>query len=243
MRATVFAAVIGLAALLVAIMDLADVRFPTAADPTVPPSSSTETAGVGGDVNDPGIDEVNGESLCFDQQSRATNCTGEHSIEVISEGDACTEDEVVSYLGGVPSVEILSASPATLDDGACAVALPSGWTGSARGVLATSRGASLRVCSHEAEGKAQVPCSDPHTAEYVGSRSHSSDDPADECMRAAEFYMDRNADEILRDFEVVGQWILQGQERTLSCRVLVRADVVLEDTVRSIGPRALPVQS
>jgi hypothetical protein len=181
------------------------------------------------------------EPTCLDENAETVSCAGHHSYEVVHGATDCTLDEITRYLGGAPSIEVLLVTPEQFDKGMCAVKLPTGWTGLAMDVLSTDNGAALRVCAYPERGEDSAPCSMPHTVESIGAADFSSNDAASACLSATEVYVERNATEILHELNVTGQWVINGTTRELACSVTLRSDGALIDTVRSLGPRALPL--
>ena len=129
---------------------------------------------------------------CLDAKIRVTLCTETHRLEVVSlPGSQCTDEALVTFLGGTPMVDLLVVAPKLmrLSGGgdycvtgpAPGIELAVAWKGSllAVGPMADA----WRRCTSDADNDDRVPCSEPHTGEYMGLRSGSSD-----CVNAFDQY-------------------------------------------------------
>ncbi|MDQ1739464.1 MAG: hypothetical protein QOE53_1116, partial [Pseudonocardiales bacterium] len=128
---------------------------------------------------------------CLGPGMRIIACREAHAFEVIAKPtDTCDAAALVHYLSGAPDLDILITKPQRVSNGPaagfCSVQLPSGVSTvvTARDSLTQGReGDPWRRCTADLSVNDRVPCSVPHTGEYIGLPADSTD-----CVKAFESY-------------------------------------------------------
>jgi hypothetical protein len=184
---------------------------------------------------------------CLDSRRAAVPCTSAHRYEVVAApAPTCAAADAIQYLGGHPARDMLLAAPVTLSlpgqGTVCAIAGPNDETtyATARGALGGEGSARWRRCLDERVADDAVPCSRPHTGEFIGANGVVAPDAA-QCRAAAEVYMGLTLDRVsdrLAVAVVKTQRVNDGRPR---CFIRVLGNDLLTDTLRAIGARALPI--
>jgi hypothetical protein len=151
---------------------------------------------------------------------------------------------MVSFLGGAPSIEVLtpSAGPTEIEANAltgCAVSAPddASRSRSAAGILQGSDGDSWRRCLDD-RIEQEIACSEPHTAEIVFVAAPAAGESLS-CSERAEQYLDASPQRFA--FELaVEQAQVDGKP---GCVVSVLGANLLTASVRSIGTSSLPISA
>jgi hypothetical protein len=172
----------------------------------------------------------------------AVSCDAPHQSEVYSVNSACNMKDLVGYLGGTPDTDVLRSTIAPITvklqgQTVCIVSIPSGaqTSGSVKQVLDTPGGDVWRRCLDNRYGR-EVPCSDPHTDEFVFSGLLSPSESLDCTDRASRYLMATVAG---LSTQLTVRDARQGT--TLQCLVEVLGENVLNSSVRRIGTNALPI--
>lgn len=182
---------------------------------------------------------------CLTAELAGAPCTSLHRYEIVTGGASCTREDLVRHLGGHPAREVLLVAPKTLNlrgRSVCVTVDPGGDTARpAAGVLASSDSARWRRCVDERVGLDNVPCSMPHTGEFVGAEGNAAPDGA-ACRAAAETYMELALDRVSDRLAVAVIPARDVHDQAPRCLVrLLGEGSVLTDTLRRIGVNALPI--
>jgi hypothetical protein len=224
-------------------------RDPSPAGRASDPPVSTAPPSVGdGDPNRRQRDDeaarrpVQGDCLADD--GSLAPCTAVHRYELLgTPGEDCDADAALAHLGGRSDVDVLLVGPeqVALSGGgqACALGDPEGQalTGPLADAFVRGTGARWRWCSDARSGR-DVPCSEPHTAEYVGTAAPAPDLLG--CQAAAEDYLEARFARVADRLTVTVVPAQPGSQRP-TCSVNARGTQVLTDTLRGIGAEALPL--
>jgi hypothetical protein len=180
---------------------------------------------------------------CLDSASRSVSCDVSHQSEVYSTGPACQVSALLAYLGGIADVDVLSPSiqPSSVRYGQtslCVVRIPALVTipMSARDVLVGEAGDVWRRCLISDFANREVPCSQPHTDEFVFSGQLKAGEPLD-CGARATQYLGSEFSNHSDTLTVVSA--TQGQ--LSQCLVQVLGDNWLTRSVRRLGQAAVPI--
>jgi hypothetical protein len=180
---------------------------------------------------------------CFKGGDQNVPCDTAHDVEVYS-ASPCSTESMVSFLGGAPSIEVLtpSAGPNEIDFGGltgCAVSAPDGTSRSrsAAGILQSSDGASWRRCMDD-RTEQEIACSEPHTAEIVFVGVPAAGESLN-CTERAERYLEAQPQRFAFEL-VVEQTEVDGEP---ACVVSVLGANVLTASVRSVGTSNLPISA
>lgn len=175
---------------------------------------------------------------CLAADSSLVPCDAEHASEVYSIGD-CTATSLVTYMGGVPHLDVPRADVAlsTLASDACSAGLVDSILprASLEGAFSSDEAERWRRC-FDRQSARDVDCSLDHTGEYVWDQERSTPDPVD-CPAQASTYVDRSIEAFSRYLEVED---LSTADRAL-CRVSVKGSNILLGSVRNLGTRQLPL--
>lgn len=217
---------------------------PARTDPTGPSSAITATSDgldlTGTEANPAEAAASNTVGTCLGNSLQRTPCGLPHFFEVFS-ASPCTYSELVAFLGGSSSVEVLldggDYKTVTLDGNTvCALAKSAeqGRAGTAKDILQTSRGDDWRRCIDRRINR-QVACSKDHTGEIV----HLADGAAEpNCLQHAEEYMKIPIDRVAPDLSIS----IASIDNIPACVVEARGNNILDASLRSIGTRVLPIK-
>jgi hypothetical protein len=185
---------------------------------------------------------------CLDPSNRSVPCDAAHRYEVVAVPTAaCSSGDAIQYLGGHVARDVLLVPPAVISlpdrRRACVIEDPGKgfYSGTAKGVLRTAASARWRRCADELVDDTTVPCSAPHTAEFVGIDGLTADGAA--CKRAAEAYMGVGIDEVsdrLAVAVVPTRNVADGNPR---CLVRVLGNAILTSTLRDVRAGTLPISA
>ena len=203
--------------------------------PTTERGSTSSAVPVDGDIAESSI------GLCF-VGSGEVPCDTEHEFQVFSEQPCSSRELMVSFLGGSPSIEVLTPSIGPVEKNlegnrACAVHPPPGASvsRSAADILQTTLGDSWRRCLDE-RIEAEVACSVPHTAEVVYIGKPSGGESLD-CQRRAEEYLEAPLRRF--SFQLSVETIEIDDEP--ACALVVLGANELTRSIRGIGTSTLPI--
>ena len=182
---------------------------------------------------------------CLSGDRATVPCDTAHAYEIFAAGSrSCSQQLLVSYLGGVFSLDVLDNQvrmvPINLSGGtACALTAPPGtiMSTTARDVLTTSRGDVFRECIDHVR-EIDVPCSEPHSSEVVYVAVSDSSAEVD-CGSKAAQYMGTDPLQLARDLKVS----LAKRNGQLECQVDVLGHNVLTSSIRRLGTQAVPISS
>ncbi|WP_133753983.1 hypothetical protein ACF3NT_05375 [Naumannella halotolerans] len=105
--------------------------------------------------------------------------------------DGCSIGSATEFLGGTAGIDVLvpEVQVETIGE-TCVLTVPmEAVAGTAAGVLDTDQDAAWRACTNAHAGKLVVPCSEPHTGEFVGWDLSSGSTPLERCNTAAATYL------------------------------------------------------
>ncbi|GAA3574592.1 hypothetical protein GCM10022235_50260 [Kribbella ginsengisoli] len=178
---------------------------------------------------------------CWTVARVVIDCRETHRYEEIPTTAACDQAAVVGYLGGLATLDVLVAHAAVVPGGGCSVDPGRDLSGSAKDVLRSGTAAAWRRCYDGAVHK-NVACSVPHTGEYLatGSLRRASDD---ECQLAALAYLDQTPGNLSDDLVVRPLDVKTGTPDSARCSIDARGNHQLTGSVRSLGPRPVPLAS
>lgn len=194
-------------------------------------STGERTSGSTTPAPDPGV--------CLESQ-QLISCQRPHSVEVIGAGTSCTTSQLVSYLGGSPSVDVLNpdvrVSRGILQGkSVCVLGTPSR-QGSARDALLHAGHGGWRWCVNLKRQQVAIACDQRHDAEVVAVVA--ADGPAPDCFAAAAGYA-------ATSWRALEPSLTARPASLNSKRVCVAealGDNQLTATIRSIGTQALPIE-
>ncbi len=175
---------------------------------------------------------------CLDDRTRVVRCDAPHSREVISVREECNEITLVQYLGGTPRVDIVLPNAYELPppQSACVVNVPdTNATRSVKDVLLSDDDDAWRICIDHRTDRTAIPCSDPHTGEWVLLAPPS--DAAVDCTTAAETYMGAPPQNFAGKLTVLVTRSANGPK----CAISVLGRSLLTGSVRRLGTSSLPV--
>jgi hypothetical protein len=204
-------------------------------------SSAAATAAISGSSNS-GNDAAVGR--CLDTSSRIVSCSSVHEAELFGTGSDCSEAVLLGYLGGQPSLDIVSPliHRFTVQVGAtqfCAVQPASDFppsTSAHRILDDNALGSYWRRCRDDRVGGREVLCSQPHTSEFVYSGVLAASDSLN-CAARATTYLAIDISTDLAQLSVVPA--VQGSMS--ECLVEVRGENHLTGSLRRIGTESLPI--
>ncbi len=193
--------------------------------PSAMPASSSPTSVAG--------------AKCWTSAKVVVDCQETHRYEEIPQVPSCDQGVVTGFLGGVATVDVLVARPASMPGSSCVLDAGHELRGSAKDALQSESGAVWRRCSDRAAGK-NVPCSTVHTGEYVATGNSSrATDPV--CLVAAATYLDQLPGNLVEDLTVRAINVKSGHPDPARCIVEARGNHRLTDSVRNLGSRPVPV--
>lgn len=213
---------------------------------TTPAPSTSPPAEPEPDTRDPGEEApprlARGD--CVTDEASPVPCTAVHRYELVADpGEDCDVDAALAHLGGRPDVDVLLVGPQRLtlpgDREACVLGDPEGevLAGPIADAFVRGAGARWRWCGDARSGR-DVPCSEPHTDEYVGTPEPAPDLAA--CQAAAEAYLGARFARVADRLTVTVSPAPPDLQRP-TCSVSARGTQVLTDTLRGIGAKALPL--
>jgi hypothetical protein len=179
---------------------------------------------------------------CLTGDGAPVSCNAEHALQVVSPpGESCAQEDLVHFLRGVPGIDLLITSPEVLENATasspCIVALPEGVSHAVswKGRLPDDPMAdSWRRCADRDSGDDRVPCSAPHSGEYIGLGPNESD-----CVSAFQRYAQ------IRFEDLAGQLSLSRVqlfgESSQSCLVSVLGANKLSKSIRNLRTGTLPL--
>ena len=186
---------------------------------------------------------------CLSGSGIAVPCDAVHRFEVASEaGSPCMNSALISYLGGDPALDVILVNAEThvVSPNASACVLSSvdnhDRTGSVKDVLTTPDGDQWRRCIDDRLQRKDVPCSVPHTGEYVGFSAGSAPNVA-ACEIAAEKYMATTMPQVSGQLDISALRTVNVNDDLPRCLISVRGDNVLTSSLRRIGANALPLEA
>lgn len=200
------------------------VTDPSSGVPTQPPFAAAAAAGD-----------------CLDLSNRTISCDISHPYEVYALGSTCGTSKLLSYLGGMEGTDVLSPAVHLTQRSfkaapACVVGLPAPSTSSARNILDGEAGDVWRRCLIPDLGNREVPCSQPHTAEFIFSAKLKPGQSLD-CGSKATAYL---GDDISKHFDELS--VVSANEGELSqCLIVVLGQNWLLHSVRHLEANAVPV--
>ena len=235
-------AIVGvIAGVVAAVAGVAAVRGPSVTDPTtndvavpsVEPLTSTPTPTASGNL-------VVGD--CLDNgRLPVSSCDFGHRYEVVAVGE-CSAELLIRYLGGDPGIEILRAAHeelmiASSAQRICVVDDPTADVSirSARDVLTTPTADGWRLCRDSRTSLDELSCAEPHTGEYVKSRTVVGTGPIN-CSVLAEQYMNLKLPRVSNELAVRAIRADTGPD----CLVEVLGNNVLTKSVRNLGTKPVP---
>lgn len=205
---------------------------PSTASPTSTPSPKTAPS-----ENDARRDDAEASAVgsCIAEDA-VVPCDSLHQEQIFADDD-CSPRKLIEYLGGNPDVDVLRPD---LDierrsERECSVPVPNGMNWSAQGMLATDGGTLWRWCRNSVTNQ-DVPCSEAHDAEVISLYPQPREEEL-ECRTDAEAYMDRKWSGVSTDLVLSSM----GHEAGEICVVQPRGNNSLDDSIRRIGTRALPL--
>lgn len=237
----VTATVVGAAATVISVTGENDPSFDTSVSKEESRQPSDEGAAASDNADDPAPSSPVQIGDCLDERLDVLDCSAVHAYEIVAL-ETCDDTAFIRYLGGDPAVDIVRAKGERLT-------LPTGRTvcvargpmtgvesvGSVAGVLGTADGDAWRACADARTGLTDVPCSQPHTAEYVLLPSQSMSGVT--CDDVAETYLGAPLDR----FD--GRLVVETDQRTdgIRCSVSTLGADLLGASIRGIGVSALPL--
>jgi hypothetical protein len=207
---------------------------PTKADP--PPPSSRPVATAPTPTRSPSTTALG----CWSADRITIDCREPHRLERIPAEPSCELAAVVRFLGGT-SVDVVTAQAVAGPGGSCALESADDVSGTARDVLLTSSSASWRRC-FDRRTATTVNCAQVHSSEYfaTGSLRRAT---SDECLAAAEIYLDQLPANVADDLAINVLPVLSGTQDRARCTIDARGNHLLTSTVRSLGASPVPVQT
>jgi hypothetical protein len=176
---------------------------------------------------------------CWTSAKAVVDCQETHRYEEIPQVPSCDQGVVTGFLGGLATVDVLVAHPASMPGSSCVLDAGHELRGSAKDALQSGTAAVWRRCSDRAVGK-NVPCSTVHTGEYVATgKSSRATDP--DCLVAAAAYLDQLPGNLVEDLTVRAINVKSGLPDPARCIIEARGNHRLTDSVRSLGSRPVPV--
>lgn len=123
---------------------------------------------------------------CRLDNGSGVDCQLAHRYEVYH--GTCDDEGLVSWLGGRPDIDIPRGAVRGLGDGQCLADLKASVKGMAGNGFARENDSLLRRC-FDGRTASVVPCSEPHTGEYVAADVDGIATDGD-CAKAARSYLD-----------------------------------------------------
>ncbi|WP_406047461.1 hypothetical protein [Kribbella sp. NBC_00889] len=235
----------GCYALTIVVMILGNVPVseppPTPAAPSIAPSSAGagSTAGTG-QTSSPAATTPAG-PRCWAASRQPVDCREKHRFEELLGATNCDQATVVRFLGGSPAIDVVTARGVTAPGGGCAVQTADDQMGSAQNVLQQGTAAGWRRC-FDRRTQTAVNCSQLHSREYVATGSTRRPTP-DECMAAAATYLNQLPANLVDDLVVGVKDVPSGNPDPARCTIDARGNQLLDDSVRSLGVRPVPIHT
>lgn len=179
---------------------------------------------------------------CLTAAHSPVSCDAPHVYEVIASKRSCRADDLISYLGGAAEMDILTPGIKLTDFSLagwsyCLVTPPASLSsGTSRRILDGHRGDVWRRCLDSRFGNREVPCAEPHTAEFVFSGTLKATEHLD-CAKRGSSYLGADLSLYTDDLEVE----TATQETASECLLAVRGANTLTSSLRRIGTNALPL--
>jgi hypothetical protein len=176
---------------------------------------------------------------CWTAARAVIDCRETHRFEEIPPASTCDQAAVIGYLGGLATLDVLIARAAAVPGGGCSVDPGRDLRGSAKDVLRSGTAAAWRRCFDGTTHK-NVPCSVPHTGEYLatGSLRRATDD---ECLLAAVTYLDQTPGNLSDDLAIHPLEVKSGTPDSARCTIDARGNHQLTTSVRNLGPGRVPL--
>ncbi|TCC57570.1 hypothetical protein E0H73_29805 [Kribbella pittospori] len=178
---------------------------------------------------------------CWSASQGLIDCREKHQFEELLGATNCDQAAVVRFLGGSPSVDVVTAQPATVPGGVCTVQTDEDVMGSAHNVLQQGTAAGWRRC-FDRRTQSAVNCSQLHSREYVATGSTRRPTP-DECVAAAATYLNQLPANLVDDLVVTVKDVPSGNPDPARCTIDARGNQLLDDSVRSLGVRPVPIHT
>jgi hypothetical protein len=223
-------------------LSIVDRLFPhgvAAADGNSTAPHSTETGASDGRPTSPASREASStpNTYCESRLHVPTDCQLGHSYERLT--GPCTMENLVSFMGGNPAVDIVLARVAsTKVSNQCLIEFGKEVEGSAEGVLGSNHDDSWRRCV-ERTRNAFVGCDQPHSGEYLGANSGGLITQK-ACERAAEVYLETSLSTVAEDLQVQSVRDLNSNTFEARCVLSVRGVQLLSGSVRGLRNARLP---
>lgn len=214
----------------------ATVRPTTPAGPSVAPSSAVTTT-----ERPKSPQTVAAGPRCWSAAKEGIDCREKHRFEELLGATNCDQAAVVRFLGGSPAVDVVTAQPAAAPGGVCAVQTDEDVMGSAHNVLQQGTAAGWRRC-FDRRTQSAVNCSQLHSREYVATGSTRRPTP-DECTAAAATYLNQLPANLVDDLVVGVKDVPSGNRDPARCTIDARGNQLLDDSVRSLGVRPVPIHT
>jgi hypothetical protein len=179
--------------------------------------------------------------LCWDARRAGVDCREDHRLEEIPASAVCNQARVITFLGGLSSLDVTIARAATAPTGACAVDATRDVRGSARDVLRGEAAAGWRRCVDRRVRK-NVPCSELHSGEYL-STGRPGRATEVECRVAAAQYLDQRPEYVAGDLQIRPLDVRSGTADSARCVIDARGNHLLTGSVRNLGQRPVPIYS
>jgi hypothetical protein len=213
---------------------------PPHVSPTAAPDAMTSVARPGTEQASTGPSTG---ARCWTSEMAPVQCSSSHSVETLPiSSDDCGSIGLVGLMGGDPGLDHvrLGATTQTVDGGAaCVASAADPWVGPLEDVLKANGAAAFRACLDTRLAAELTGCDDVHTVELVGPVRQDLAG-ADDCGQVVETYtglVRRSLDHRLRV-----QLRSRGTDGSV-CAIAVTGGDVLTDSLRGVGPSALPISA
>lgn len=161
--------------------------------------------------------------ICKTTEVVEVPCGDPHRIEVVAldrmPGEVCDDRAVMTYLGGLAGLDVLTSEVGVDAAGDCAIEAPASQAEAFKDVLRSPRQAAWRSCRND-ERRTDVACSEPHTGEYVGASS-AGDATTGECASAVSDYVGTSFS--LVDDRVTWRQIVGASDKPTGARCVIVA--------------------